>query len=52
MLGLGPLEPLLAAFGATAAERDGRVAVSGDEAVLRPVAQPFTPDGGLKRPSR
>ena len=26
------LEPLLAAFGATAAERDGRVAVSGDEA--------------------
>ena len=28
------LEPLLAAFGATAAERDGRVAVSGDEAAV------------------
>ena len=34
------LEPLLAAFGATAAERDGRVAVSGDEAaVLRLTAK-------------
>ncbi|HEY1072676.1 baseplate multidomain protein megatron [Brevundimonas sp.] len=34
------LEPLLAAFGATAAERDGRVAVSGDEAsVLRLATQ-------------
>ncbi|MGO4688544.1 baseplate multidomain protein megatron [Brevundimonas sp. 2YAF1] len=28
------LEPLLAAFGATAAERDGRVAVRGDEAAV------------------
>lgn len=43
------LEPLLAAFGATAAERDGRVAVSGDEAAvltLTPTTLALPDEGG------